>query len=214
MKILKHYILLILNCEKYRKKAEKQKETWLKNIEGDKDIDYFHIIGNKDKCSNQEYYFDNDNKILYTSTNDDYLSLPHKIITGMKAIHETYDYKYIFKTDDDQMLIQPLFFNTLKPLLRNDKYHYGGYKLAVQDHISKYYLVHDVLPKNLFLKATEYCNGRFYLLSKDAVDNLISKKNDISKHIIEDHAIGLYLDDEYKKKCLVLNTRKYFVDET
>ena len=214
MKILKPFILLILNCEKYRKKAENQKKTWLKNIENDTDIDYFHIIGNKDKCSNKEYYFDNDNRILYTSTNDDYLSLPHKIITAMKAIHDTYDYKYIFKTDDDQMLIEPNFFNTLKTLLIKSVYHYGGYKLNVPDHISTYYLVHDILPRDLFLKGTEYCNGRFYLLSKSAVENLLIKQKQISKHIIEDHAIGLYLDDEYKKKCLVFNSKKYFIDDT
>lgn len=131
----------------------------------------------------------------------------------MKSINDTYDYKYIFKTDDDQMLIQPLFFNTLKQMLLKSIYHYGGYKLNVPDHISKYYLVHDELPRDLFLKGTEYCNGRFYLLSKAAVENLLVKRNDISRHIIEDHAIGLYLEYEYKKKCLALNTKKYFIDD-
>ena len=105
MKIVTPYILLILNCEKYRYKAEKQNQTWLKNIIQEyQNMVYFHIIGSKDKCAaaSQEYVIDNENHILYTSTDDDYLSLPDKIITAMNAINETYEYEYIFKTDDDQ----------------------------------------------------------------------------------------------------------------
>lgn len=209
MKINKKYILLILNCEKYRYKAEKQKQSWLKNI--DNNIEYFHIIGNKDKCGNCDYLFDNQNNILYTSTLDHYLSLPHKIITAIKAINETYDYEYIFKTDDDQDLVKPLF-ETIIPLLESSKYHYGGFSVSVPDHYSKYYTIHNELSKDLFLKGTTYCNGRFYLLSKYAVQNLLEKEKEISNQIIEDHAIGLYLDKEYKEKCLILKTHKYFKD--
>jgi hypothetical protein len=212
MKITTQYILLILNCEKYKYKAEKQKQTWLKTFEKDNNIIYFHIIGNKEKCAGKDYILDNDNHILYTSTNDDYLSLPDKIITAMKAINETYDYEYIFKTDDDQDLIQPSFFKTIIPLLNPSKYHYGGLHMRVPDHYSNYYRIHNELPKQLFLKGTTYCNGRFYLLSKEAIENLLKKKQEISKHIIEDHAIGLYLDNEYKQKCLLLNSSKYFKD--
>jgi len=230
MKITIPYILLILNCEKYKYKADKQKQTWLKNIQEYKNMVYFHIIGSKEKCAEyadkesddnecddkecvyKEYILDHKNHILYTSTNDDYLSLPDKIITAMKAINETYDYEYIFKTDDDQDLIQPSFFKTIIPILNQYKYHYGGLNIVVPDHYSSYYRVHNELPKQLFLKGTNYCNGRFYLLSKEAVENLLKKKEEISKHIIEDHAIGLYLDNEYKKKCLILNSNNYFKD--
>jgi hypothetical protein len=254
-KVNKPFILLILNCEKYRHKAEKQKETWLKAIRENKDIDYFHIIGSKEKCAattSKKHLFDNDNRILYTATNDDYLSLPDKIITAMNAINETYHYKYIFKTDDDQNVIQPSFFKTIMQILSIASngsadasgvcaapsgsagsadasgvgsanaskgaaplpYHYGGFKISVPDHYSTYYTVHNELPRKLFLKATEYCNGRFYLLSKEAVENLLKKKEDISKHIIEDHAIGLYLDSQYRQKCLGLKTGNYFKDFT
>jgi len=214
-KINKSFILLILNCEKYRYKAEKQNNTWLKALKECKDIDYFHIIGSKEICKKSKpYEFDNENRILYTYTKDDYLSLPDKIITAINAINNTYHYKYIFKTDDDQDLTKPQFFNHIMQLLsiNSENYHYGGFKISVQDHYSTYYMIHNELPKKLFLKETEYCNGRFYLLSKEAVENLLKKKEDISKHIIEDHAIGLYLDDIYKIKYLNLKTRNYFVD--
>jgi hypothetical protein len=227
-KICMPYILLILNCEKYKHKADQQNKTWLKPLQTQDNIVYFHIIGSKEKCETTavEYIFDDENRILYTSTKDDYLSLPDKIITAINAVNERYDYKYIFKTDDDQDLIDPLFFNKLITLLNSDtdtdtsngngngkvKYHYGGYQISVPDHYSSYHVVHNELPKQLFLKATKYCNGRFYLLSKEAVENILKKKSEISTHIIEDHAIGLYLDDIYKKKSLYLNTTTYFKD--
>jgi len=214
-KIYKPYVLLILNCERYKHKADKQNETWLKSLQTQNDIVYFHIIGSKEKfndSSNVDYMFDDEKRILYTSTKDDYLSLPDKIITAINAVNQRYEYKYIFKTDDDQDLVDPGFFNKLMTLLNSKTYHYGGYSLSVQDHYSTYHTVHNELPKQLFLKATNYCNGRFYLLSKEAAENLLKKKSQISTHIIEDHAIGLYLDNIYKKKSLYLITSNYFKD--
>lgn len=221
-KICMPYILLILNCERYKHKADQQRNTWLKPLQTQDNIVYFHIIGSKEKCESTavEYIFDDEKRILYTSTKDDYLSLPDKIITAIDAVNERYDYKYIFKTDDDQDLINPIFFNKLITLLNSKsdtdtetgKYHYGGNQISVPDHYSSYHVVHAELPKQLFLKATKYCNGRFYLLSKEAVENILKKKSELSAHIIEDHAIGLYLDDIYKKKGLYFNTSAYFKD--
>ena len=107
------YILLILNCYKYKYKADRQIETWLKKLNSN--IIYFHVIGDVEKCKNNDndsadYFFDFHNKILYTKTKDDYLSLPHKVITALEAVNNTYNYDYIFKTDDDQILIK----NSLK----------------------------------------------------------------------------------------------------
>ena len=80
--IEKDYILLILNCDKYKYKAELQKKIWLNTLTNN--ITYFHIIGNSNIGNNNEYIFDNSNNILYVNTPDDYLSLPNKIITAIK----------------------------------------------------------------------------------------------------------------------------------
>ena len=53
MLIKKDFILLILNCYKYREKAIKQKNTWLNKI--NKNIIYFHILGDKKKCGNKKF---------------------------------------------------------------------------------------------------------------------------------------------------------------
>ena len=70
------YILLILNCEKYKYKAENQKETWLKTLP--QNIRYYHVIGNEEKCENNEIFIDEDNKVIYTNTKDDYNSCHQK----------------------------------------------------------------------------------------------------------------------------------------
>jgi hypothetical protein len=206
------YILLILNCEKYKDKAENQKQTWLKLLP--QHIRYYHVIGNKLKCQDKEIYIDEDNRVIYTNTKDDYNSLPSKVITALSGVLEKFDFKFIMKTDDDQKLVVPTFFDTFVNILNEKKAHYGGYSLKVPDHFSQYYLVHDCLPKNLFLKSTKYVNGRFYFLSKEAVQDVVSKKENIKKQIIEDHAIGLFLDEKYKESLLHFDTRRIFFDNT
>jgi hypothetical protein len=100
--------------------------------------------------------------------------------------------------------------NSIKP-----KVHYGGFIVDVPfQHISKYYLIHPELPKNLLIEKIKYCNGRFYLLSKEAVEDLVSKKQKIKKHYLEDYSIGLYLDPALKTNILSIDTKKYFEDET
>ena len=57
--IVSDFILLILNCKKYRHKALKQQETWLKDFTL---MPYFHVIGNPELTNN--YIFDFEEKIL------------------------------------------------------------------------------------------------------------------------------------------------------
>jgi len=210
------YILLILNCYKYKYKADTQIETWLKKL--DSNIIYFHVIGDVEKCKvnndndNTDYFFDFYNKILYTKTKDDYLSLPHKVITALEAVNHTYNYDYVFKTDDDQELVDDEFFNKMMTTLSTKNYNYGGRLLNVNDHYSTYYTVHSELPKKLLLKRTSYCSGRFYFLSKAAVVNLVCKKEHIKEHVIEDHAIGYYMDEHLKKNALHFLSDRFFRD--
>ena len=153
-------VLLILNCEKYREKAIRQKNTWLKTVPYT--LPYFHVLGNPDLQS--DFVFDHENKTLYVKTKDDYISLPHKVISAYEAIYKTYDFKYILKTDDDQTLIHHEFFHTLPGFLSDRAHHYGGKLLSINSHISTYYTIHPELPKDIVMHATTYSNGRFYFL--------------------------------------------------
>lgn len=103
--IEQEFILLIMNCKKYAKKAKFQKMTWLKSIPSS--LLYYHVIG--DENLERDFYFDDQERILWVKTLDDYNSLPKKVIAAYNAVNETLNFKYIFKTDDDQILVKPLF---------------------------------------------------------------------------------------------------------
>ena len=203
------FILLILNCTKYHDKALQQKNGWLKTIPTN--LIYYHVLGNEHLET--DFHFDNDERILWVKTKDDYNSLPDKVISAYSAVNSTFQFKYIFKTDDDQTLLKPNFFTTLINILLNRENHYGGYIVDIKrEHISRYYLIHPELPNNLIMQAIQYCNGRFYFLSQEAAKNLIGKREQISKEFLEDYAIGLYLDTKYKQNMLPIQTAQVFSD--
>jgi hypothetical protein len=210
------YILLILNCIKYKNKALKQKETWLQELPNS--IIYFHIIG--DPNLTNDYLFDYNDNILWVKCDDDYNSLPKKVINAYNAINKEYQFKYIFKTDDDQELTNKTFLQTLIKVLNtknildsNLKPHYGGYIVDVKvPHISKYNLVHPELPDNLIINQGKYCSGRFYFLSNEAVIDLLFKKDLIKAELLEDYAIGTHLSTRFKTHIFFIDTNNYFKD--
>ena len=212
------YILLIFNCVKYRYKALKQQETWLKQFSSlQHNLIYFHVLG--DPNLEQEYLINEEHRILWLRVPDDYNSLPKKVINAYEAITKIYNFKYIFKTDDDQMVSPVKFFDTLITVL-NSRYqdtskrvHYGGHIVDVKDaYMSQYYKLHPELPTNLIVQKTQYCNGRFYLLSHNVIACLLFKKEEISNEFLEDYAIGLNLDNTLKTHIFNIQTNKYFTD--
>ena len=208
--IEQEYIMLIMNCKKYLKKAKFQKMTWLKYIPSY--LRYYHVIG--EPQLDTKYKFDNDNNILWIKVEDDYNSLPKKVIRAYEAINETFDFKYLYKTDDDQILVNMQFFDGLQKLLDDViKRHYGGFVVDIKkDHISQYYKIHPELPSNLLIKKTQYCSGRFYLLSKQAADFLVNRKNTIEQEYFEDYAIGYNLAPYFKQDMINIFTNKAFID--
>jgi hypothetical protein len=200
-----------MNCKKYSNKAYIQKNSWLPSITHK--LKYYHVVG--DEELDEPFKFDNENKILWLKVPDDYNSLPKKVISAYHAINQTFNFKYIFKTDDDQMLIKGNFFDTLTKLL-NDKtqtLHYGGYIVDVpQPYLSQYHRVHPELPEYLPVLKTKYCSGRFYFLSSNAISILITKREKISEEYLEDYAIGYNLPDIYKENILSISTDKIFND--
>jgi len=209
--IVQDYIMLIMNCKKYAKKAQFQKLTWLPKIPSY--LIYYHVIG--DENLDVLYKFDNENRILWVKEADDYNSLPKKVMTSYQAVYETFTFKHLFKTDDDQILVKPQFFDILKNLIANKvpPMHYGGYIVDVkQPYLSQYNKIHPELPSHLPIYATKYCSGRFYFLSKGAVADLLNKREKIIKEYLEDYAIGFNLDNRFKTNILSLATNTFFTD--
>lgn len=205
------YILLIMNCARYRPKAVMQKNTWLRLLPSY--LAYYHVIGNPDLAT--AFEFDDVERILYVKTSDDYVSLPKKVIAAYEAVTKTFEYSYIFKTDDDQKLGNAKFFDMARDMVErlDPKVHYGGNVIDVkQAYISKYHTIHPELPENLPILPIKYCNGRFYFLSKDAIADLLKKKGKISDEYLEDYAIGRHLSNVYKDNVLHIQTDHFFKD--
>jgi hypothetical protein len=202
-------ILLILNCRKYRTKALYQKETWLKNIPID--LLYFHVIG--EKSMDSVYKFDHQNKILWVRVEDDYISLPKKVITAYHAVTCEYNFKFIFKTDDDQILVKPHFLQILPSLIQKKNSHYGGFVVKVdKPYLSQYHNIHPELPQYIPILKTKYCSGRFYFLSMEAINDLLSKRVLVEKECLEDYAIGYNLAEKFKENMLPIFTNTFFTD--
>jgi hypothetical protein len=217
------YILLIFNCVKYRHKALNQKSSWLQELSKLKNKDrliYFHVLGNPDL--EQDFLIDTEQQILWIKVEDDYNSLPKKVIQAYEAITKLFYFKYIFKTDDDQMVSPVKFFDTLITVLDNkysdpvfaNRVHYGGHIVDVKRaYNSQYFKLHSELPSDLIVNVTQYCSGRFYLLSHNVVDFLILKKEAISSEFLEDYAIGYHMPTNiFKDKIMKIETDKYFKD--
>ena len=209
--IAQDFIMLIMNCKKYQKKAKFQKMTWLKTIPPY--LKYYHVMG--DETMDQEFKFDDENNILFVKVGDDYNSLPKKVIASYLAVHSTFTYKYLFKTDDDQILVANKFFDMICGLInmKQPRPHYGGFIVDVkQPYLSEYHRIHPELPKNLPLYITKYCSGRFYFLSSESVNYLITKRERIEREFLEDYAIGFNLNQQLKEGMLSIATNKFFTD--
>lgn len=217
--ISQDYILLIFNCVNYRYKALRQHETWLKELPGlQNKLIYYHVVG--DPNLHDDYIFDEEKRILWLRVPDDYNSLPKKVIHAYEAISKVYHFKYIFKTDDDQYVRPVKFFDTLIKVLNSryadftNRVHYGGHVVNVKEsYKSEYYRLHPELPQDLIVQKTQYCSGRFYLLSHMAVTSLLIKKDDICNEYLEDYAIGFHMPiPDFKEKILNLKTDEFFID--
>lgn len=202
-------VLLIMTCEKYTHKAQLQRETWLKTI----DIPFYHVIGIP--TLKTEYEIDATNRMLYVKCNDDYNSLPKKVIRSYVAIiRENPSINYIFKTDDDQNLLRGDFFEKLIKVLHLKKADYGGQLINVdKPYISQYYRRHPELPHDLKVMPTKYCSGRFYFLSYNSLNALLNCRSAIECEYLEDYAIGYNLLQANKHLILMnIDTNKNFED--
>lgn len=207
--IEQEFIMLIMNCKKYSNKALFQKRTWLRTLPSY--LKYYHVVGDINLDKNYEY--DNEQRILWVKVADDYNSLPKKVIAAYIAVKETFNFKYLFKTDDDQILVKPNFLTILPELIRKKKSHYGGYIVDVQmPYLSQYFKIHPELPQYLPVLKTQYCSGRFYFLSALAILDLISKRENIEKEYLEDYAVGFNLDKQFKKNIFNISSNNFFTD--
>ena len=154
---------------------------------------------------------------------DDYNSLPKKVISAYQAVYETFNnIKYIFKTDDDQMLQSnnpDKFFNNIFKLLEKKnqdvKIHYAGNIVDVpQPYLSQYHRIHPELPKELPVYKTKvlFQDESIFCLKNPLAIYYPREGEKIDQEYLEDYAIGFYLDEKYKTSMLFVNSNLFFKD--
>jgi len=195
------YILMILSCKKYEKERRvNQIQQFLKNPNIMQGIRYFHLVGDKHKFRKNKklkYIVDKEKNIIYTNTLDDYLSLPHKTISGLTALYETFDFKYVLKTDDDQRLLNSKIFSILDVVLKMKKPDYFGKLCNMKEQVEKWQpIVHkeDGFPTGYIVgDGKPFGNGRLYGLSHRNIEDLVKNKYDlVKKEYSEDWSIAKY----------------------
>jgi hypothetical protein len=210
---MEEFVVMILNCKKYNHKRMKQKK-WLSKFTN---LIYFHVIG--EPTMEEPYRFDDTEKILYVKTKDDYMSLSHKVISGMSAFAQRYPFKYLLKLDDDQNLVKMSFFRLLTTALMANwdnpanRKHYGGDMVYVKEPtLSTLFNVHPEMPRNYMLLPGNYAGGCCYVVSRESVEHLLRQKEELVKHIFEDYGVGQILKISDKNKIIEFNYKDYFVE--
>jgi hypothetical protein len=208
-------VLLIMNCERYIFKAERQLQTWIPRAQlndEEKGIVYYHVRGNVDL---PEAWTCPLPHVIIVRAPDTYIGLPQKVraaFAAARALHP--EANWIFKTDDDQCLTHFSLLHKLQHALVKHAVHYGGYIVnVVQPYLSDYSQLHPELPAKLPILPTKYCSGRFYFLSSQAVDALLALGPEVfGEHVLEDYAIGRLLPDAFKQNMMFIPTNKFFTD--
>jgi hypothetical protein len=201
-------VWLILSCEAYAAKADRQKQTWLRHVTDP----YFHVIGRPNLPT--PFEVDHEGHRLWVRAPDDYPSLPRKTIAALAAIDALFTYRFVFKTDDDQDVPRVEAWRKIVcGILRTRPVHYGGQLVTLPaPSCSDSYRLHPELGGPLALKAGRYCTGRFYLLSSLAVDSLLLRRAEMEAEVFEDYAVGQYLDPVCFSYLLPLQTSQWFSD--
>lgn len=96
---------------------------------------------------------------------------------------------HVIKTDDDQQMKTQALYKLLETI---DGYDYGGHMCHMkEDAWSDYHFTKANVEKvRVLMKKTEYCNGRFYFLSRKAMKLLVEQKNNFFTKGYEDNIVG------------------------
>lgn len=126
-------------------------------------------------------------RLEYTET---YSLLVHKTLTSLKFA-STMNVKFVVKIDDDVYLDVPRMVWWLKTASLPEKL-YGGDVLdmshPIRNNASKYYVSYEEFNETIF---PFYCNGPFYILSKNVVLEFLAASNHTRRFPLEDAYIGV-----------------------
>ena len=190
----KNIIILIITCAKNIKKISILRQLWVHQLKVFGITVLFVVGNNKTKPT----YIKDD--IIFVNGSDFYEGLPEKIFQAYKFIYQNFQFKYIYKVDDD-VIINPL--NLIKTRLKGD---YIGIKKIVDKSFNRYWhkgkckdssLNNIGYPLNRIYYDTYHAKGESgYFLSKKAIDCIMKYEKYIITDLYEDKVFGDILRKE------------------
>ncbi len=188
-------LFLIISCVAYKERRDVLKDYYAKHLrKGDKAI--FVVGGAKKTLYNRK------TDTLHLAAGDLYEDLPEKVLKAIAFAHQNFEYRYLFKVDDDVVINFDLFYPAVSnvesdyfgrrvPSVRGSKpsetWHFGK-----TSESSKYFNK----PFKFNGGPTYWACGGIYGLSKRAtseIDAAVTNKIEFSDYIYEDHTIATIL---------------------
>ena len=167
-------IFLIPTCEKYKTKANSQRETWIKHLNHHR-FRYFFVQGNP---SLKHVIVEDDT--IFTPCNDHYETLLLKLSLAYKFLIQQFDFNYIFKIDDDCFLNIDNVIKNLIPQLGHHQYYGGavhrkGIAMNNKWHYGKCHSPIFEIPYDYDIAPIDFAKGGYgYLLRRDAASTIAS----------------------------------------
>lgn len=208
-------LILIMSAPYNNRRRSAIRQTWLStltenpvalnrsNIRAMKDpvdssntllIQYFFVCGHYYQDPRVESDVENETRvfgdILRLGYNETYTMLVHKTLTSLKFA-STMNVKFVVKIDDDVYLDVSRMIWWLKTAALPEKLYAGNLlynSRAIRRTRSKYYVNNQDYNETFF---PVYCNGPFYILSKNAIIELLAASKNTHTFPLEDAYLGV-----------------------
>ncbi len=104
--------IVVESCASYADRRKACRATWCRHVKAP--IKYFFFIGNNDPLGCTSIKEDEPDTVILPCK-DDYMSLPKKTFSCFKYALENYDFKYLFKCDDDTFVVPERLLHLSEP---------------------------------------------------------------------------------------------------
>lgn len=189
--------IIIITCFKKIKQAMEQQKTWVSQLQGlgirclfvagDPSLQHPELSGN----------------YLILPVEDSYECLPKKVFYAFSFVYRHYQFRYLYKVDDDAY-VNGIYFMYLHRILEG--HHYLGKGKTVGADFNRYWhqgkcqkesLNRLPYPSQRINPGVTYARGEAgYFLSREALESLFPYERYIVTDLYEDKAIGDCLEKE------------------